>query len=167
MKSLVQLLVESQEIERQLLENGGEITPEVENLLEVTSGDIINKVDNYNFLVEKLASNEAYWKAKAAEYAAYAKSFGKAQERIKDHLKAIMLANELKEIVGNEVRYTLRPSAGSLVIEDESIIPDRYLVIKTEVNKAEVKLAIASGKEVVGARIEPGFTLSKYNKKIN
>jgi hypothetical protein len=166
MKSLVQLLIESQEIERQLLESGGEITPAVETLLEVNTGDIINKVDNYNFLVEKLASNEAYWKAKAAEYTAFAKSFAKAQERIKDHLKTLMLTHDLKEVVGNEVRYTLRPSAGSLVIDNESIIPDRYLVVKTEVNKAEVKLAIASGKEVVGAHIEPGFVLSKYNKKI-
>jgi hypothetical protein len=165
MKTLLQLVVTSQEIETMLINNGGEITPEIEELLEVNSTDIISKVDNYNFIMEKLSSNEAYWKAKATEYAAYAKSFAKAQERIKDHLKMVMQAHELKEIVGNEVRYTLRPSVGSLVVDDASKLPNEYLIVTTSPNNAAIKKDLAAGKQIEGAHIEAGYTLSKYNKK--
>ena len=64
MASLFELTQEMQNIEDELYENGGEITPEMEPALSETKDSLLAKVDNYNGLMGKF---EATSKACADE----------------------------------------------------------------------------------------------------
>ena len=165
MKNLTTLVAQAHEIERMILEANGELTSEIEAMLDLNNTELAQKVDSYAFLLEKLGSNETHWKAKAAEYSLYAKTFASAQSKIKEHLKNVMIAADLKEIIGEEIRYTLRPSTGSLVVDNINQLENKYLVITTSPNNIAIKKDISEGKDVPGAHIEPGFVLSKYFKK--
>ena len=52
-----------------------------------------------------------------------------------------------------ECRITFRTSS-AVVIADESMIPDDYMVIKKSVDKTALKKAIEAGKQIDGAAIE-------------
>lgn len=162
-KSLVQIANEVTQLEVMLIESEGAITPEIEEALSVKEIELPEKVDNYSFVQARLDMAVAMYKEQAKKYAQAAKYLENAQERLEERLKFGMTTLGVSELNGNTVRYTLKPTAGSLVIDDEEAIP---LAFKTEVSvttidKATLKTALKT-EQIPGAHIEPGLTLRKF-----
>lgn len=80
--------------ERQLMEtlydNGGELTPEIEEALTETKEGLQKKVDGYNKIIRELEHYEASCKEEAKRIADKAARAAKAKERLKGHILEAM-----------------------------------------------------------------------------
>ena len=93
-----------------------------------------------------------------AEKDAFAKKQKEAEsraERFKERIKeAMMLTNQQKVDTGL-FKISLRKTE-SVTVSDQSCLPDEFLKVKVEPNKAEIKKAIKSGQVVLGAELTEG-----------
>ena len=85
----------------------------------------------------------------------------KKESEIKQNIVNWMLQNQLKSIEFTFQKFTVKKNPWSLVIEDESKIPDEFKKEKTEIviDKKAIKDKIASGENVDGASIKSSFSL--------
>lgn len=161
MKSLITIVQETNNIETMLLESQGELTPEIESALSVNETDMAAKIDSYSYILDRFAALEKHYYDKANFFVEVAKRCGSVQERLKNNVKYSMQALGKTELLGEDIKFTLKPTAGSLNIIDEEMIPVSYKSEKlvTEINKKTLKDDIAKGAVVPGAEIKPGFSL--------
>lgn len=93
-----------------------------------------------------------------AEKDAFAKKQKEAEvrsKRFKERIKeAMMLTNQQKVDTGL-FKLSLRKTE-SVTISDPSNLPDEFLKVKVEPNKAEIKKAIKNGQVVFGAELTEG-----------
>ena len=93
-----------------------------------------------------------------AEKDAFAKKQKEAEaraERFKERIKeAMMLTNQQKVDTGL-FKLSLRKTE-RVTISDPSNLPDEFLKVKVEPNKAEIKKAIKNGQVVLGAELTEG-----------
>ncbi len=162
-KSLYAIVNESMEIEKLLVESGGEITEEIEKALSVNASELSLKVDGYQHVIERFNSLSDHYKARAEFFRTIAGQCKTAADRLKDNIKNAMIDMGIEEVKGQDMRFKLSPTSGTLIIEDAEMIPVEFKseVITTEIDKKALKDAAAKG-EVAGVRIEPGFTLRSY-----
>lgn len=85
-KSLFQLSADMSAIEDALWENGGELTPELEQALVETEQSIATKVDGYNHLILSFSSKADIIDAEIKRLTALKKTAENAEKRIKQHL---------------------------------------------------------------------------------
>lgn len=85
----------------------------------------------------------------------------KKESEIKQNIVNWMLQNQLKSIEFTFQKFTVKKNPWSLVIEDESKIPDEFKKEKTEIviDKKAIKDKISSGENVDGASIKSSFSL--------
>lgn len=160
MKSLAAIVNETNQIEQMLLDSDGEITEAIESALAVRDLELAEKVDGYSHIMDRFAALETHYKEKAEFFSRISKQCKNVQERLKGNIKFAMQELGQSELVGEDIKFTLKPTSGSLVIEDEEMIPVEFKteVIVTEIDKKKLKDAAAKA-EIPGARIEPGFSL--------
>lgn len=164
---LTSLILQHADLINQLIENDGALSPELESQLAHIELSLPEKVDATANLLERLKMEKDWFKAKADEYAALARGCDRVTEKIKEVVKHCMAEVGQSEVFGNDVRFKLSPSQGSLVI-DEKEIDLNYCdqIIQDVPNKAKIKAAIDSGIPVKGAHIVAGYQLRTYpNKK--
>lgn len=162
--TLYSLVSQSQALERMLVETGGELTPELEAMLDNIDVSMAQKIDGYAFVMEDCEARAAFWKAKAETYSKIAKSHALIQERIKERLKAALIQLGKDEIQGNEIRFKLSKLKPKLVIWNADEIPEELkIVVQTKApDKDRIAEALSEGFEVPGARMEPVFSLRTY-----
>lgn len=160
--TLVELTAEAARITDMVMRAGGELTPELESLLDVTVQALMAKVDGYVFIEEQLDAQAVLWKRRAQACAAVQKRFEAAYERLHDRIKYVMIENDKKELPGNLYCYKLANRPPKLVIEDERKLPPELKVVvqTTAPDKDRIKTMLADGFHVVGCRLEPVYALS-------
>ena len=170
-KSLMNIVNESVAIENMLIESGGELTPEIEQALRVTEENLTAKADGYHLIIERFDTLEAYYKSRAEFFKQVSTQCSNVVSRLKNNIKYAMAELNVDEIKGLDVRFKLTPTSGSLVIEDEELIPIEFKteVVSTVLNKPAVKAALSVGGVVPGAKLEKGSSLRVFanlpNKK--
>lgn len=85
----------------------------------------------------------------------------KKENDMKQNIVNSMLQNQLKSIEFTFQKFTVKKNPWSLVIEDESKIPDEFKKEKTEIviDKKAIKDKIQNGENVDGASIKSSFSL--------
>lgn len=85
----------------------------------------------------------------------------KKESEMKANIMNWMLQNQLKSIEFTFQKFTVKKNPWSLVIEDESKIPDEFKKEKTEIviDKKAIKDKIQNGENVDGASIKSSFSL--------
>jgi hypothetical protein len=163
-KSLMSLVDVAAELERALIESGGLITPELEQLLEVKDVHLPEKVDSHALVIDRMESIAAFYKAKAEFFLRLAKSAVNVADRCEANLKMAMQAMGADEIKGMDIRYRLVRSNPACVIEDEAKIDGGYKVTETitKVDKKRILEDLKIGVPVEGARLEQGYSLRQY-----
>lgn len=154
--NLLALVCEKAGLANALGENGGELTPALEAALEVNEKELAQKLDGYKVFSERLEMEEKYWKEKAKQSDAIAKSYKKAAERLEENLKTAMDILGVKEIAGVDYRYTLSEPAICMVVDDVEALPKEFQIIETKSDNAKIKEALKAGVSVPGAHLEPG-----------
>lgn len=162
-KSLVTLINETAKLEQMLIESGGEITEEIEKALAIKETNLPEKIDGYKFTIDKFSSHESFYAERAEFYSRTAKACANVQERLKNGIKEAMQALGVSELVGSDIRFTLQKSAPSVIVEDESLIPEEFKSTKVTISIDKKKLKDAlSLSDLPGASLKEGVTLKVY-----
>lgn len=162
-KSLYLIVNEAMKIEQMLMESGGELTVDIEAALAVNSKELSEKVDGYQHVIERFTSLADHYKARAEFFKNIAGQCKTAADRLKDNIKFAMIELGVDEVKGQDMRFKLSATSGTLVIEDAEMVPVEFKseVVTTEIDKKALKEAALKG-DVPGAKIEPGHSLRSY-----
>ena len=166
--NLYQIEQDLLELYSQVEENGGEITPEIEEKLNITQENFTNKLENYTRFVKVLEGDIALMDSEIERI----NKLKQTRQNLVNRLELSML-NALK-LFGNKdpkkdiwrfdlitFKLSTRQSQ-SVEILDETVIDNRYKTIKTteSISKTLIKEAISDGQAVNGAVIKINHSLS-------
>lgn len=157
-KSLFNLVHLSHQIQKGLVESMGELTPEVERAISILHERMPEKADAYKFFIDDLKAQADLWNEKASTFSRVAKAFVNYSERLKYSLKMACMELGVEELIGHDYKWKVVNNAASLVVDDESLLPDEYIEIvqSRKVRSDAIKQALKDGKVVPGARLETG-----------
>lgn len=127
--NLYELTAEQARIEALLEENGGEITPEIEEALTLTEEALPRKVDGYGVLIRQFAATEAACDAEIKRLQAIKKTAQNAQRSMKDRILFAMQSFGFDKLAGTTTKFSTR--ASKAVELDEETLLARYL---TDIN---------------------------------
>lgn len=164
-RTLMELSEMAQYIDRQLVESGGEITPEIDQLITQLELAVPQKVDGYNVVIERLENQMEYVKTHIDSMTKYRRAISSTLDRLKSNIKNYMVVNGKKEVLGHETRFVLTSAKEKLVV-DESLIPENWKMTVTErvADKERIKDALSLGITITGAKLEGGYGLRTYRK---
>lgn len=124
-RTLYALTAEMAAIEDELYESGGELTPELEKELTETRESLLQKVDGYNALVQKLGAMAESAKKEAERLTKLKKTAENAQKRVRERLLWNMNVFGLEKLEGNLCKMSIRNSKSLEV--DEAAVLEPYL----------------------------------------
>lgn len=138
-----------------LIDNGGELTPELEDALAINQQDLTTKATNYGYVIKQLTAECSIIDAEIDRLDALKKSRIKAIEKLKSNVLTAMQVFSVGSIDSPVMKISLRASE-SVEIEDVNAIPADYMVTKvtTQPDKTKIKAAIKAGEVMSGARIQ-------------
>lgn len=157
-KTLSVLVAESEEILSKIIENGGELTPELDQSIQANATDIRSKVDNYCYVLESLKTRNEYAIHRMKQWESIASNCERAIDNIKSRLKHAMETLVLPDIHGFEYSLRLVVNPPAVVIDDEAKLPLEFVSTEvksvTKIDKRAILDAIKEGREVPGASVE-------------
>lgn len=165
--NLAQMTALAAEVERDLIESGGEITQDIENKLQVVESQLPAKVDAYDFLMRKFERECELWRDKADQMNRIAMSFRRAGEALDARILFAMENAGLDEVAGHHARFKLQKSPPAMEVVDESRLPEAYFeaVITKSLKKDQLKRDLKDGIPVSGARLTQSRHLRRYPVK--
>ena len=141
-----------------LEENGGELTPELQEAMTITQDSFEKKAEAYSYLIIKMESESDMVAAEIKRLQALKKSKDNNSDRLREALSVAMVAfgrednKGIKRFETPTLKLSTRKSE-SVQITDEKAIPAQYMVVKQEVSKTLIKEAISQGIQVEGAQL--------------
>lgn len=154
-KSLFHIQQDYLQLAAILEDNGGEITPEIEETLAVNQEQLQVKGVNYAFIIRQLIGESDMIKAEMDRLSKLMKSKVASADRLKNVLKSAMELYGIESIKGDLINISLRNNAASVKIENEDALPKEFVtekITKTPDKKA-LKEAIESGQEIKGVSL--------------
>lgn len=150
-KTLFQLSNDMMALEDTLWENGGELTPELEQALIETEQSLAQKVDGYNAVIRSFAYKGDVLDAEIKRLTALKKTADNAQKRLKEHVLNTMQVFGIEKLEGAYCKMSIRRSSkvetndeqltaaylNAVQALNESLPP--YLSIDVKVNKTAIK----------------------------
>lgn len=122
--NLYELTAEQARIEALLEENGGEITPEIEEALTLTAEALPRKVDGYGVLIRQFAATEAACDAEIKRLQGLKKTAVNSQKGLKDRILYAMQTFGYDKLAGETTKFSTR--ASKAVEIDEELLLDSY-----------------------------------------
>lgn len=120
---------------RQIEENEGELTPEIEDQLKITEEEFSEKIEDYCFLFEQYKAESGSTKDLAKKYTERAKSLENLSNKFGETIKqAIKLYGKSRKTDSGLTAYdvdipdgeiTLTPTQ-SVIINSSDLVPDKY-----------------------------------------
>lgn len=161
MSSLFHISQEYRQIASILEQNGGELTPELEEALNDNTQALQVKASNIAFVIRDFELDAEKIAKEIERLQKLQKSKLNAKERLKAYLKQNMEATGITEIKCDLVTVRLQNSRASVEIIDKGIIPKKFLSKKVDYvpDKASIKEAIDSGQKVKGAELKENKSL--------
>jgi len=130
------------------------------SLLATIAGDIETKAENICKLVKQFELTAESFKAEEKRISERRKALENHADRIKRYMKESLTFANIDKVQAGTFSVSIRPSQGSLQIEDMAAIPAEYIKVVYEPDKAKIKDAIKNGAAIPGAHIEAGTTLT-------
>lgn len=168
--TLYQLTEEQQLIEDLLIENGGELTPEIEEALNANQLALSEKVDGYNCILRKFEGAETAIDAEIKRLTALKKTAQNAQKSLKSHIASAMIEHGIQKLEGNLCKISFRRSEAvditDAALADLDIVAEKvaadlpnYVKVELSYNKTKIKELIKAGSAVPGASIKDNYSL--------
>ena len=135
-----------------LIDNGGELTPELETELAITKQDLQNKGVCYGFIVKELEGNIDLIDLEIKRLNALKKPLVNSIDRLKNNLSQAMQMFDVTELKTPLLKINFRKSE-SVEVTDIDLLDADF--VKTTITKAAdkiaIKEAIKQGENVQGA----------------
>ena len=144
----------------ELEENGGELTPDLEQALAITEGQFTEKAVDYGLAILNLDAMAEAAKAEKERLAGLQKFYENAKKRLAETLSGAMRALDHPKVETPTLRLSLRHTQAT-EIDNADDIPARFKMTKVEtvIDKAAVKKAIVAGEDVPGAHLNDNYNL--------
>lgn len=142
------------ELVEALIDNGGELTEEMETALQLNQENLTTKGVNYGFIIKQLQGECSIIDTEIARLNALKKSRVKSIERLENNLSVAMQIFDIDKIESPVMKISFRKSE-SVEIDDVNLIDKKYINVKTTEtpDKSAIKDAIKAGEIVIGAHI--------------
>lgn len=162
-QSLFNIVTENQKLMAQLLESGGEMSPEMELHLERIGKQLVTKVDNYVGLMDALDAQEQFFKAREKEMQTAKRSMANLRERLKSTVKEAMATLGKEEVVGDCYRLKMVNNPESYDI-NEGMVPEGYFIetVVKSLDKTRLLEDVKMGLEVDGVTVKNTKRVQKY-----
>jgi hypothetical protein len=153
-QSIFQISVELGIIIDQIIEAGGELTPELEEALSIKEGQLETKATKYGYAIKTMEYESQIIDEEIKRLQDLKKVRQNTMQRLKDVLSTTMQSFDIPEIQTPTLKVNFRKSS-SVEILDEDKIPAEFVTIKQTktVRKVDIKKAIKEGREIEGAQL--------------
>jgi len=143
------------QLAEELIENGGELTPSLEEALAITEEQLQNKSVAYSFVIKQMDADVEIIDAEIKRLQAAKKQREKASEYLKERIKHAMDTFQIEEIKTPLVKINFRKSE-TVEVEDVNALPSLYKVVKVteQADKVAIKAALKDGIYISGCRIQ-------------
>lgn len=138
----------------QIIENGGEITPQQELNLQITRDQLQDKGTNYAFVIKKLDAECDIIDAEIKRLSELKKVRQNACERLKNNISHAMQIFEVDKIESPLIKLSFRKSQ-SVNVADVNSLPNEFKTIKVteQADKMKIKQALLNGEVIEGCEI--------------
>ena len=138
----------------QIIENGGEVTPQQELNLQITRDQLQDKGTNYAFVIKKLDAECDIIDAEIKRLTELKKVRQNACERLKSNISNAMHTFEVDKIESPLIKLSFRKSQ-SVNVSDVNSLPGEYKTIKVteQADKIKIKQALLNGEVIEGCEI--------------
>lgn len=138
----------------ELIENGGELTPELELSLQINKDQLQSKSENYAYIIKQIDAECDIIDNEIKRLQQAKKVRENTVDRLKSTLTTAMNTFEVTEIKTPLIKLNFRKSE-SVIVYDVNSLPQMFKTIKvTETpDKAKIKEVIKNGDTVVGAEL--------------
>ena len=155
--TLYQITEEQRNIEALLESTGGEVTPEIEELLAVNEGNFLEKSRDYGFAILRYKAMINAVKAEKDRLDGIKKYCENAVARMEERLVGAMQTFGKPKVELDTMKLSLRRSE-RVVVDDEAKVPADCIKVTTTVNKTDLKAHIKAGEDC-GAHLEENQSL--------
>ena len=151
---------EYQQLVNQLIENQGEITPELELALQINKDNFHSKSENYGYITKQFDGEMDIIDNEIKRLQQAKKSREKTIERLKATIELAMNTFDIDKIETPLIKISFRKSE-SIEVSDVNELPNEFKVIKlTEsADKLKIKDALKSGMLIEGCSIKTNRNL--------
>jgi len=151
---------EYQLLVNELIENGGELTPEIELALQINKDNFHSKSENYAYITKQFDGEMDIIDNEIKRLQQAKKSREKTIQRLKDTIELAMLTFEVDKIETPLIKISFRNSE-SVEVSDVNDLPNEFKTIKlTETaDKLKIKDALKSGVFISGCSIKSNRNL--------
>lgn len=158
--SLYELGENERMLEELLYENGGEVTPEIEELMNDNEENLRKKADGYAHIVRELRYYAQNCGAESQRFADQKKRAEKGADRVMAHLLDLMERFGWHNLEGVEAKFSQRKSK-ALLVDEETVfaenavyeqigklnLPD-YIDVKVTISKKAINDMVKAGGEM-------------------
>jgi len=124
--------------------------------LDTIEGAIEEKAHNIGLIMRNLDGGIGAVKNEIDRLTKMKKAAEKKKERLKEYLHFAMDTTNLRYIETPLFKLSIQKNPQSLVITNEQFIPERFKIIRTEIDKPRLKEALKNGEDIVGAILLQG-----------
>ena len=158
--TIFKIQAEYQQIVNELIENGAELTPELELALQITKDNFHSKSESYAFITRQFDAEMDIIDNEIKRLQQAKKTREKAIERLKANIEMAMNTFEVDKIETPLIKISFRKSE-SVEVEDVNNLPNEFKVIKLSetADKLKIKDAIKSGILIEGCTIKTNRNL--------
>lgn len=163
-QSLVQITQTLSNLERELIENNGELSPELESAISTQSISKELKIDSYHAILERCKSIQSELEHKIDILSKMSNNVKTVQNRLKSNLKEAMAITGTHELKGELIRFKLSSGGFKVIISNEGLIPVSYFNERLilELDKSKLKADLEAGISIEGCSLEKYNTLRTY-----
>ena len=151
---------EYQLLVNELIEYGGELTPELELALQINKDNFHSKSENFAYVTKQFDAEMDIIDNEIKRLQQAKKSREKTIQRLKDTIELAMLTFDIDKIETPLIKISFRKSE-SVEVSDVNDLPNEFKVIKlTETaDKLKIKDALKSGMFISGCSIKSNRNL--------
>jgi hypothetical protein len=151
-----------EEIGRQIIENGGESSPELDAQLQQYEFLQADKIDGYYAKITEWETEAEKFEAEAARLKERAVVLRKSRDRLSEHLRRYMNLKGVKELKGilKTVKVRTNGIAPVELLVPEAELPEEWCRVKREADKTKIRdMILAFGDNPFAKLGEKGTSL--------
>jgi hypothetical protein len=141
-------------------ENGGEITPELEQALSISQSQLEEKAVDYGKAILNFENMAAAAKAEKDRLSTLQKFYENTAKRLKKSITDAMQHFDMKKVETPTMRLSMSHSTAT-EIDDLEAVPKEFknVKIETTADRTAIKKAILAGESVPGAHLVENVSL--------
>jgi hypothetical protein len=152
MKNLYEIGKDQLAIIADIETNEGEITSEIQTRIDLLAENFEEKAIAYGFVIKQYEGEESLIDAEIKRLQELKKKSAKVSDYLKERISQAMFDFGIEKVETPTLKLSFRKSE-AVVVDDETLLNQKYFNYKPTVDKTAIKADLKSGVDVAGARI--------------